>query len=129
MRISALSLLSAKSIGVIALFGCAPALAHHSFAMFDMQKEVTLEGTIKEFQWTNPHIWVQLTVLDKAANQPVEYSLEGSGPSQLKPLGWTAETLKVGDKVSIVMHPLKSGANGGSLIKIFLDGKEIRAKS
>jgi hypothetical protein len=100
------------------------AQAHHSQAMFDLQKEVALQGTVKEFQWTNPHIWIQ--VLVNEGGKEVEYSIEGSSPNGLARKGWTRNTLKQGEKISIVIHPLKEGALGGSFVKAtFADGRVL----
>ena len=97
------------------------ATAHHSFAMFDTGKEVTLDGTIREFQWTNPHSWVQLTVME--GGQAVEYSIEGQSPNGLARQGWTRNSLKAGDHVKVVINPLKDGTHGGSFKRaIFPDG-------
>ena len=105
--------------------GAAPALAHHSFAMFDNQKNVTLDGTIKEFQWTNPHSWIQIVVKDPATGKDVEYSIEGGSPNGLSRAGWKRTSLKPGDKAVLVMHPLKDGTNGGSLVSVKVNGVEI----
>ncbi|MGC4029499.1 MAG: DUF6152 family protein [Steroidobacteraceae bacterium] len=94
-----------------------PVAAHHSFSMFDMKKEMTLTGEVKEFQWTNPHIWVQL-MAPGADGKVVEWSIEGNSPSTLSRTGWSKRSVAPGDKVSIVIHPLRDGQNGGSLVKI-----------
>jgi len=113
-------------LGVVGLIAAAtPALAHHSFAMFDNAKEMTIEGTVKEFQWTNPHTWVQVMVLDKATGKEVEWSIEGGSPNGLARQGWTRKSALVGDKVIIAIHPLKDGAAGGSLISMTVNGKKI----
>jgi hypothetical protein len=91
-----------------------PALAHHSGAMFDSTKEVTLEGTIKEFQFTNPHSWIQLNVADPNG-KVTEWSLETGGVSGLYKRGVRASSLKPGDKVTVIAHPLKNGNAGGSV--------------
>jgi hypothetical protein len=99
-----------------ALLGAAPAaLAHHSFAMFDSSKETTLDGTVREFQWTNPHSWIQLQVMENG--QMTEYSIEGGSPNGLARKGWKRTSLKPGDKVKVTIHPLKDGAKGGSFMK------------
>lgn len=96
---------------------------HHSFAMFDLDKEVTLEGVVKEFQWTNPHVWLQILVPDAKGDQ-VEWSLEAGAPGMLTRTGWKSSMLKANDKVAVMIHPLKSGAPGGSLVKVTLpDGR------
>jgi len=107
-----------KLIGVVGL-GAAllagPAFAHHSFAMFDSAKNQTLVGSIKEFQWTNPHSWTQIMAPD-ASGKMVEWSIEGGSPNGLARQGWKSTSLKPGDKVTLVMHPMKDGSNGGSLM-------------
>jgi hypothetical protein len=101
------------------------ASAHHSFAMFDQQKEMTLDGTLKELQWTNPHIWVQVLVKDPATGKDVEWSVEGGSPNNLSRKGWSRNSMKAGDKVVIVIHPLKNGENGGSLVKVTVNGATL----
>jgi hypothetical protein len=102
-----------------------PALAHHSFAMFDNATEMTIEGTVKEFQWTNPHAWVQVMVLDKKTGKEVEWSVEGGSPNGLSRQGWTRKSAAAGDKVVVAIHPLKDGSPGGSLISMTVNGKKI----
>lgn len=102
-----------------------PLLAHHSFAGFDLSKTVTLTGVVKEFQWTNPHSWIQLMVTDATGNA-VEWSIEMSAPSSLARQGWKPKTLKAGDQISVAMHPLRDGRPGGSLVTATLaDGTRI----
>jgi hypothetical protein len=91
--------------------------AHHSFGMFDNTREVWLEGSIKEFQWTNPHAWIQVLVTD-AAGTEVEWSLEGGSPNILSRNGWKRTVLQPGDKVRILIYPLKSGEPGGSFLEV-----------
>jgi len=88
--------------------------AHHSAAMFDEQKSVTLQGTVKIFQWTNPHCWIQLLVSGQL--EPVEWSVEMGSPSQLHNKGWKPRTLKAGDKIIVVIHPLRDGTSGGVFV-------------
>jgi Family of unknown function (DUF6152) len=99
-------------------------LAHHSFAMFDQEKETKLVGVIKEVQWTNPHIWVQVMVND-ANGKAEEWSIEGGSPNGLSHQGWKRTSLKPGDHVEVVIHPLKNGDKGGSLMRVSVDGKPI----
>jgi Family of unknown function (DUF6152) len=103
------------------------ASAHHSFATFDQAQQKTLVGTIKEVQWTNPHIWVQVLVKNATTGEVVEWSIEGGSPNGLSRQGWKRSSLKAGDHVEIVIHPLKNGSNGGSLMKVSVDGKLIGA--
>jgi len=103
----------------------APASAHHSGAMFDSSKQVTLEGTVKEFQFTNPHSWIQLNVKEPSG-KVVEWSLETGGVSSLYKRGVRKNSLKPGDKVTVVANPLKNGNPGGSVRTVVAaDGKPI----
>ena len=100
------------------------AFAHHSFAMFDTNKSVVLDGTVKDFQWTNPHSWIQLTAMDQGKS--VEFSIEGGSPNLLTRKGWTRTSLKIGDQVKITVHPLKDGTHGGSFMSAVLsDGRTL----
>jgi uncharacterized protein DUF6152 len=102
----------------------ASAQAHHSFAMFDMTKTVSYKGTIKQVQWTNPHVWIELTVEEKGA--PVTYSFEGAAIAVLKRVGWTRNSVKPGDVVTLVGHPYKDGRPGGSIDHLILpDGRKL----
>ncbi len=91
------------------------AAAHHSFAQFDMEKTITITGTVKEFQWVNPHSWIQLMVTDDKGTE-AEWSIEMSSPTSLIRQGWKPKTLKPGDKITIVSHPLRDGRPGGSFV-------------
>ena len=116
---------TAALIAAAAMAAAAPALAHHSFAMFDLTKEQPLVGTIKEVQFTNPHVWLQVLVPDDKGGQ-TEWGLEAGAPGMLLRTGWKVNTLKPGDKVSLVMHPAKSGATNGSLVRITVpDGRTL----
>ena len=102
------------------------AFAHHSSAMYDRTKEVTLSGVVKEFQWTNPHTWLQVVVSDKSG-KTVEWSIEGGAVSLMKRAGWAREGLKPGDKVDVVFYQLKDGDNGGTVIQVTKsDGKVFK---
>ncbi len=103
------------------------ALAHHSAAMFDADKIVTLDGTVKEFQWTNPHSWLQMIVPDGNGGEK-EFSLEFVSLNVLSHNGWKPTSLKPGDKVAVTMHPLKNGDPGGMALQVtFPDGRQMRA--
>ena len=98
--------------------------AHHSFAMFDMSKTVSFKGKIKELQWTNPHVWIELTVDEK--DGPVTYAFEGAAVAVLKRVGWTKDSVKAGDVVTVVGHPYKNGRPGGSIDHLVLaDGRKL----
>jgi hypothetical protein len=113
------------SAAVLSVVLANTASSHHSFAMFDQQKEMTLTGTLKELQWTNPHIWVQVLVKDPATGKEVEWSVEGGSPNNLSRRGWSRHAMKAGDQVSVVIHPLKNGEHGGSLVKVTVNGKPL----
>src|SRR6476469_6096383 len=101
------------------------AFAHHSAAMFDNQKVKELSGTIKEFQWKNPHVWIQVYV-QNAAGVKEEWSIEGGGPNSLSRQGWRPTTFKPGDAVSIRVNPMKDGSSGGQFVGAKLaDGTTI----
>jgi hypothetical protein len=100
------------------------ASAHHSFAPFDMQTEKTIEGDVVEFQWTNPHTWTWVNVTNEDGSM-TRWGLEGMSPNFLGRRGWSRETLKPGDHVKIVIHPLRSGEPGGTFLRVTLaDGTE-----
>ncbi len=102
-----------------------PASAHHSFAMFDRGKQQTISGTVKEVDIINPHGWLQVMVPD-AQGTPTLWSLEMGGAGQMERQGWDQQTLKAGDKVSVTLHPLRDGSNGGQLMSVVLpDGKTL----
>jgi hypothetical protein len=92
----------------------APVVAHHSFAMFDTRSEVTLNGTVREFQWTNPHGWLQVVV--PRGGSSVEYSIELGSPNSMSRRGWRRTTFKPGDKVTAVINPMRDGSPGGALV-------------
>jgi Family of unknown function (DUF6152) len=102
------------------------AFAHHSYAMFDMSQTLTLQGTIRDFQWTNPHSWIWIDVADdKGVTQ--QWGIEGMSPNYLARRGWSKRTLKQGDKVSMLIHPLKGAEHGGSFMSVTLaDGTVMR---
>jgi len=100
------------------------AQAHHSFTMFNNSAEMTISGTVKEFQWTNPHTF---TFVDVAgADGKVEtWGLEGMSPNYLGRRGWTKHTLNPGDKITVTIYPLKDGLKGGMFLRCKLaDGTE-----
>ena len=100
------------------------AFAHHSFAMFDMAKSVSYQGKVKEVQWTNPHVWVELDVT--ANGKTSTLSFEGAAIPVLKRVGWMKDTVKAGDMVTVVGHPYKDGRPGGSIDHLILaDGRKV----
>ena len=114
------------SIAVACFFAAAlPALAHHSVSMFDDEKVIELNGTVKALQWTNPHIWLQVVV--EANGTPTEWSLEGGSPNSLSRQGWRSTTFKPGDVIAVRLNPMRDGAPGGRFIgaRFNADGRTI----
>ena len=98
--------------------------AHHSAAMFDDEKTLELRGTIKELQWTNPHIWIQVVVEENGVKK--EWSVEGGSPNSLSRNGWRRTTFKPGDVVTVRLNPMKDGTPAGGFVGAkFADGKTI----
>ena len=95
-----------------------PAAAHHSFAMFDFTKVVTISGSVKEFQWTNPHVILWVDAEASAAEPAAAWSLEMTSPGNLTRGGWDRHALNAGDKVSVDLNPLRNGSHGGALINV-----------
>ena len=109
----------------VAVAGAAPAFAHHSFAMFDREKAATVSGIVKEYEWTNPHVWVHVMVPD-ANGKAFEWSFEMQSVAQDTRAGWRADSVKPGDKISVEFHPLKDGTRGGQLMSAILaSGKRL----
>jgi hypothetical protein len=104
----------------------ASALAHHSFAMFDAQQTITMQGVVKEFEWVNPHSWLRFTVNDEKTGKPVVWAIELSSPGRLVTMGMRADSVRAGDQVSVTFHPMKDGTRGGQFIQAVLPGgKEV----
>jgi hypothetical protein len=94
-----------------------PALAHHSFAMFDMSRQVSMQGVIKDFQYTNPHSWLIVTV-SEPDGKTVDWSFESEGPSSLLRMGVKKSSLPIGEKVTVKGMPMRDGRPGASLISV-----------
>lgn len=108
--------------------GPASAWAHHSTVPFDQTKVITFEGTVKDFQWTNPHSWLQLAGKDGNGGG-VEWSLEMGPSAVLRRSGWQPRSLTAGEKVTVTFNPRKDGTNGGRLISVTLpDGKVLKGQ-
>lgn len=89
-----------------------PVDAHHSFSVFNTSETKTVTGTVKEIEWTNPHIWLWVNVPNDKGGADV-YAFEGMSPNFLERRGWTRTTLKAGDKITVDYNPLRDGKNGG----------------
>ncbi|WP_417613418.1 DUF6152 family protein [Parasphingorhabdus sp.] len=105
----------AFALAIIA--AAAPALAHHSFAMFNRNKERTVTGVVGKFAWTNPHVMIDVKVQDKRGKSK-HYRIESASINILMREGWKVGAVKSGDKVTVVFNPLKDGRPGGLLVKL-----------
>lgn len=113
------------ALAVSLLFSAGTASAHHSFAMFDQAKSVSVEGTVKDVAYANPHIWVNLVVMD-TQNRPQTWGMEGGNLGGLYRMGWTKATVKAGDKIKMEVHPMKDGMPGGQIMRVTLaDGRVL----
>lgn len=92
-----------------------PAASHHSFAMFNQREIMTIEGTVSEFQWTNPHAFIELE--ERRGNATRRWAIELNSPNNLTRQGWRRTSLRPGDRISLRMNPLRDGSPGG----LFLD--------
>ena len=90
-----------------------PAFAHHTFAMFDANRQLTLHGTVKELQWTNPHCFLQLLVSRGGSTQ--EWSLQMNAPLDLYRNGWRPGSLRPGDRITVIINPTRDGSHSGRL--------------
>ena len=101
----------------------APAAAHHSFAMFDANKTLMLKGTVTQFSWTNPHVYLFVDV------DGTSWGVELTSPGNLSKIGWTRNVVKPGDKVEVEVNPLRDGKHGGSFRQMTLaNGQVLRAR-
>lgn len=105
----------------------APALAHHSYAMFDAKQNKELSGTVQTFKWTNPHSYIEVLVMDDKG-QTQTWGVECGSPAQMVRAGWKSSSLKPGDHVVVTVHPLRDGTPGGSFVQVqTADGKVLKA--
>ena len=109
---------------VLAAVVAVPLAAHHSPAAFDRTKEVTLVGIVKEFRWQNPHTWIEVNVPDPATKKDVLWGVELTSPTYLVRAGWKSNLIKPGDKVTVVVNPVRSGEPSGIFRSLTLaDGR------
>lgn len=99
--------------------------AHHSNAMFDKSQVVEVTATVREFQWTNPHVWIQVYIRNDGADEE-EWSIEGGGPNSLFRSGWRPDSFEAGDVVTIRMYPMRDGSKAALFVGAKLaDGKTL----
>jgi hypothetical protein len=106
-----------------------PAFAHHSFALYDRTKTLTLKGDVKSFQWTNPHVVIWLVVPSEGGGEAQEWGIETTSPGVLTRSGWTRNSIKTGDHVAVEFNPLRDGSHGGGLNSVTLldTGQKLEA--
>jgi hypothetical protein len=128
MTILRTRVLRVAALGLIALAGASAVLAHHSFAMFDHEHQVKLTGTVKHFQWTNPHVYIEMdgkNVKDEKGEMK-HLSIECASPGILTRIGWKFNMVKPGDTITVIIAPLRTGEPGGLLKQITLsDGRKF----
>ena len=95
-----------------------PAVAHHSYSMFDMQKTVAMEATVVRFKWQNPHAFIEIDAASRSGAE--RWAIEMTSPNNLVQEGWKRTSLKPGDRITVWVHPLRSGARGGSYVGVRL---------
>jgi hypothetical protein len=112
---------------VVAVAGASlPARAHHSFAMFDHEKTISISGTLKEFEYTNPHCWLHVAAVDAGGGRSLDWSFEMGSIGQIAAQGWKADTVKPGDKITVEGYPMKDGSRGGQYLSARLaDGRQF----
>ena len=122
--------MKAKPIAAIAASLCLGAAgastdvaAHHSFAMFALDKIVTVDGVVKDYHFAMPHVWLYTTIAGSSG--PEEWGFECHAPNLVARKGWKSSTFKPGDKITIRMHPMKDGSKAGSVITVTLANGQV----
>jgi hypothetical protein len=116
----------AGAAAMIVVLSPAATRAHHSFAMFDMNRSVTYEGRVVEYRWTNPHthIIIQVSVADPSTAGT--WDVEGGSTNIMARQGWNRQTFKVNDPITVVGHPMRDGSKGMSMFYVVMpDGKRL----
>ena len=117
----------ARGLALAALLACAgSAGAHHSTAMFDSSRKIMLSGTVREFQWTNPHCWIQIDAQAADGKPAREWSIELGSPNTISRGGWKRTSLVPGQKVNMIVNPMRDGSPGANLVSVTTaDGKVL----
>ena len=111
--------------GITAVLLAPPAAAHHAFAMFDQSKVLYLSGTVKQFEFVNPHAWLHVAILNDKGDAAT-WSFEGGSPSQLVALGWASDHPRIGETIEVGFRPMKDGSRGGQLMSVkFANGQKV----
>jgi len=120
-----ISYYAAPTLAAVAMLWAGAALAHHSFALFDMTKPVSITGTVKQWEWTNPHVWIHI-IATKPDGTHEEWGLACSSVTNLTRSGWKSSDIKVGEKITVAMYPSRDGRPFGSVATVLLsDGRVL----
>jgi hypothetical protein len=117
MKTNVISLVVLALVFLIGAPFAQPVLAHHAATMFDTTKVVEITATVKELQWTNPHVWIQVYV-QKAGGAREEWSIEANGPNSLSRQGWRPTSFKPGDVVTLRVNPMRDGTPAGLFVGV-----------
>jgi hypothetical protein len=113
-----------RALPVVALLLAVPAVAHHSFAMFDNTRSITLHGKVTAYQWTNPQAYLEVDAAEAGGTR--HYTLEMTSINMMSRGGWTSRTVKAGDEVTVYVAPLRDGRPGGLVLEVVLpDGRHM----
>lgn len=107
--------LNPRLVGIVLLLAVSSSFAHHSSAMFDKQIVRQVTASVTEFQWTNPHIWIQISI-ENESGELEEWSIEGLGPNSLSRKGWRRNSFKAGEIIEIKFNPMRDGSRAGGFI-------------
>jgi hypothetical protein len=116
---------TAAACGLLGLAGMHTALSHHSFAMFDHDHQIKLHGKVTQFEWSNPHVYIEMDAVD-ATGATKHYTIECANPGILDRVGWKFNMIKAGDQITTIIAPLRTGEPGGLLKQVTLsDGRKF----
>ena len=117
------------AVFIAVLLAATSTLAHHSNSAFDPEKVVVLTGTVTQWKWVNPHVWIFLSV-DDGKGGKVEWQIEGRPPGVLARSGWSKNTFKAGDKITVDFSPARDGSRTGLTTRVTLaDGTVLSQAS
>jgi len=121
---SVFSGLRGLALAAVVVGAAAPASAHHSFAMFDNEHQIKIYGTVAEFEWTNPHIYIAITG-GPQGQEAKKWTIEGASPGILNRVGWKFNMLKPGDKVIMIVAPVRTGGPSALLKEVTLPNGKV----